>query len=228
MREIILHKFFEGEITAADLANDLDGSQERIGYDSTNIYVDRVESGSYKVRKQHLIALCDAFMAGDISSKGLNTIGFALMFSDFFEWDNDSKEGSIIAEVVSDWDNTSIGYEITDKNVWHWRQYLDTGFVNLDKNEIKYRTRSKGKLLGLYRQIDLILEKEWNPIGVSDVVRDEYQSYVPQIFRMKQKLASAKDIAEALYRIETDYMELPGNRENCERVAKMLVTLRVE
>lgn len=129
---------------------------------------------------------------------------------------------------MSDWDNTSIGYEITDKNVWHWRQYLDTGFANLDKNEIKYRTRSKGKLLGLYRQIDLILEKEWDPIGVSDVVRDEYQSYVPEIFRMKQKLASAKEIGEALYRIETDYMELPGNLENCERVAKMLVALRVE
>ncbi len=222
MKEEILHKYFKGQVTDNELVEDLKGSQERTGYDTINVYIESIAEGGFQVKTKHLEKLCDAFLNKIINSENLNTIGFALMASDFFEWDTNTKSGKIIGEVISDWDNTSIGYEITDKNVWHWQRYLETGFNNLDKNEIKYKIRSKGKYLNLYRQIDLILEKEWDPIGVSEIVRDEYQMYVPQIFKMKQNKSSGEEIGKVLYKLETEKMGLLGNRENCKRVGEMI------
>ena len=38
----------------------------------------------------------------------------------------------------------------------------------------------------LYNEIDKILWEDWDPIGVNDCegARDEYSSYVPQIYRL--------------------------------------------
>jgi len=227
MKEETLYKYFKGQLSETELSKDLKNSQIRTGYDTTNFYVNPKDTGHFKIEIKHLIMLCDAYLNKIISAKDLSTIGFALMGSDFFKWNTNSKSGKIIDEVISGWDNCEISYDITDKNVWHWRQYLDLGYNNLDKNELKLKSRSKGKFLNLYRQIDIILEKEWDPIGVSDIIRDEYQMYVSQIFQMTQKNASANEIEQALYIIETVRMGCFGNRENCQRVSKMIAELEI-
>lgn len=40
--------------------------------------------------------------------------------------------------------------------------------------------------LAFYKRIDEILFYKWDPIGISDSdwSRDEYQSYVPQVFKL--------------------------------------------
>ena len=56
--------------------------------------------------------------------------------------------------------------------------------------------------LALYNRIDEILWNDWDPIGVSkmeDWPRDEYHGYLPQVFQLALKDASAEDIAQYLH-----------------------------
>jgi hypothetical protein len=79
----------------------------------------------------------------------------------------------------------------------------------------------------LYNQIDEILWKFWDPIGVNDIedIRDEYQSYTPQILNLKICGSDALTIAEKLNDIEKKRMGLAGNINNCLDVAKMIIKL---
>ena len=77
----------------------------------------------------------------------------------------------------------------------------------------------------LYKIIDEILWKDWDPIGVNDIedVRDEYQNYTPQIFSLAIQGADKMKIAEHLYNIETVKMGMIGSRTNCEKIAEKIL-----
>ena len=76
----------------------------------------------------------------------------------------------------------------------------------------------------IYKSVDEILWNEWDPIGVNDVApRDEYQSYVPEIFSMLIQNRTDKEIADRLYNIETETIGVLGSREHCLKIAKKLV-----
>jgi len=76
----------------------------------------------------------------------------------------------------------------------------------------------------IYKSVDEILWNEWDPIGVNDVApRDEYQSYVPEIFSMLIQNRTDKEIADRLYNIETETIGVLGSREHCLIIAKKLV-----
>ncbi len=55
------------------------------------------------------------------------------------------------------------------------------------------------------QKIDEILWFDWDPIGVNDYpeARDEYRSYVPEIYDLKILGADRALIAERLLKIET-------------------------
>ena len=77
----------------------------------------------------------------------------------------------------------------------------------------------------LYKKIDEILWKEWDPIGVNDIddVRDEYQSYTPHIFSLTIHGADKIEIAEHLFKLETVNMGMTGNKNHCEDVAQKII-----
>lgn len=79
--------------------------------------------------------------------------------------------------------------------------------------------------LALYKRIDGILWKEWDPIGISDIpeARDEYYDYLPQVFKLAIEGASAKTIAEYLHSVETETMGLSGNLKHCKEVANIIL-----
>jgi len=79
----------------------------------------------------------------------------------------------------------------------------------------------------LYNQIDEILWRFWDPIGVNyiDDARDEYQSYTSQIFNLKIGDNDALTIFDNLIDIEKTKMGLAGNVNNCIDVAKMIIEL---
>lgn len=79
----------------------------------------------------------------------------------------------------------------------------------------------------LYEQIDEILWFEWDPIGVNvyEEARDEYYSYLPQIFNLKISEANIEIIAAALFKIETQIMCLLGNIAHCREIAGKIVDL---
>ena len=76
-----------------------------------------------------------------------------------------------------------------------------------------------------YELIDEIFWKDWDPIGINDIedIRDEYQSYTPQIFNLVIKRADKIEIADQLYRFETIDMGLKGNKIHCEEVAQKII-----
>jgi hypothetical protein len=59
-------------------------------------------------------------------------------------------------------------------------------------------------------ELNLLLWALWNPIGAS-VPLDEYESYVPPIWKLLVVDASVEDIAAELRRIEQDQMDSAGN-----------------
>lgn len=76
----------------------------------------------------------------------------------------------------------------------------------------------------LYKQVDSILWNDWDPIGVNKIApRDEYQSYVPEIFSLLIQNRTDKEIADRLYKIETETIGVLGSREHCLKIAKKLI-----
>jgi hypothetical protein len=79
----------------------------------------------------------------------------------------------------------------------------------------------------LYEAIDLILWKDWDPIGINDIApRDEYQGYTPTIYRLKTSGADEETIAKTLHEIETETIGVEGSIEHCRRVADKIISLK--
>ena len=76
----------------------------------------------------------------------------------------------------------------------------------------------------LYKKIDDILWFDWAPIGINDMApRDEYQSYVPEIFALVKSKANRNEIANRLFKLETENMGMSGTLENCLTIADKIL-----
>ena len=67
------------------------------------------------------------------------------------------------------------------------------------------------------------LNRDWDPIGVRDVVDDEYESYVTGIAQMLTSGRNQSALGRHLHRIECDSMGLRGNPQRCDHAAKLLL-----
>jgi hypothetical protein len=76
----------------------------------------------------------------------------------------------------------------------------------------------------LYKKIDDILWFDWDPICINNIApRDEYQSYVPEIFGLVKSNADRQEIAKRLFKLETENMEMSGTLENCLTIADKIL-----
>ena len=77
----------------------------------------------------------------------------------------------------------------------------------------------------LYRRTDEILHYLWDPIGVSDVpqARDEYHSYLPNVYARLIKNPKENEIVEYLTTVEAESMGLTPNLEKALNVAQVLI-----
>jgi hypothetical protein len=77
----------------------------------------------------------------------------------------------------------------------------------------------------LYRRVDEVLYYVWDPIGVCSYpeARDEYQSYIPQIFSMLKNTKTKKEIVEYLTNLSKDQMGLDLAVDKTEDVADLLI-----
>jgi hypothetical protein len=73
-----------------------------------------------------------------------------------------------------------------------------------------FRNRAKR----YHNAIHDILLKEWDPIGIANVpeASDEYDSYVPGVYKRLISRVSEDDLFDHLWMIETEQMGLCGNR----------------
>lgn len=137
MTEQKLKEYFENILTAEELVLDLNGSRDQTSAQTTSIYIDTIEEGEFEITKAHLLKLCNDTLNEYLLPVDLNAIAFAIITSDFFHWNKDSKDTEIIEEVLYDWDNPEIGYDLSIKNVGLWKEYLETGNYNFDEQELK-------------------------------------------------------------------------------------------
>ncbi|HTS16554.1 MAG TPA: hypothetical protein VMP11_03180 [Verrucomicrobiae bacterium] len=78
-----------------------------------------------------------------------------------------------------------------------------------------------------HQAIHDILIKEWDPIGVGDEPRaqDEYDSYVPGVYKHLIHRSPERDLFDYLQHIETKRMCLHANRAHTEKIVKRLMSL---
>ncbi|MDO6766189.1 hypothetical protein [Agarivorans sp. 1_MG-2023] len=78
---------------------------------------------------------------------------------------------------------------------------------------------------GLYRRVDEILFYLWDPIGVCDIpmARDEYQSYLPQVFKLLLNDSKDHEISAYLIKVESGSMGMSANSKKAIEVARLLI-----
>ena len=80
----------------------------------------------------------------------------------------------------------------------------------------------------LHRRVDEVLYYQWDPIGISKSAwsREEYQSYLPMVFKLLLLHDTATDIADYLNTISTQAMGLNSNIEHDSAIAEFLIELK--
>jgi len=76
----------------------------------------------------------------------------------------------------------------------------------------------------LYKRIDEVLHYIWDPIGICGVpeARDEYYSYIPEVFKLSKYKNSEKHIVEYLNKIRSENMGLGSDSKKCIEVAYII------
>lgn len=120
MREAVLADFFRGRVTARELAVDLRGSTTRVSEIQTTTEIEDM-TAPFRVTREMAIALCDAVLSGQLPAEELETVGFALVASDNFHWDEVDDEP---AKTFYDWSAPEINFPLTHDNVRMFRDRL--------------------------------------------------------------------------------------------------------
>lgn len=121
MREEVLRRFFEGKCSAAELALDVAGSARREDVICTVVTIEDMKQ-PFTVTADMGIRLCDAVLQGELPPDALETIGFALISSEAFQWDGEQDD--VLANVIADWSCPEVNYPLTRENVGRCRDWL--------------------------------------------------------------------------------------------------------
>ena len=115
----MLARFFNGTITGAALANDLEGSEKQVSTLQSTVEIEDMQE-EFVVSRAMAIGLCDAVLNNELQPESLATIGFALMASDRFVWDGND----VLGDIIADWSCPEINYQLTLANVGRFRRWL--------------------------------------------------------------------------------------------------------
>lgn len=139
MDEQVLRDFFVGTISGKDLAASVRGSVSHPSENVSLVHIDDMR-GEFTVTREMAVKLCDSVLIGGLPACDLETIGFALMASDHFGWDEDD----LLANVIGDWSCPEINYPLTLDNIARFRQWLLE--VEPYPEKPKPRSRRRGRL----------------------------------------------------------------------------------
>lgn len=123
MREEELKRYFVGEATVDELANELRGSIVELGNLASAVRIADMD-GTFELNRHHLIMLCNAINQKHLQAEALSAIAFALLASDAFEWDDE-----VISEVLSDWSAPEINFELNTETISMHREWLTSSIM---------------------------------------------------------------------------------------------------
>ncbi len=90
--------------------------------------------------------------------------------------------------------------------------------------------RTSPQAVELHRRCDEVLHYMWDPIGVSGIpaARDEYDSYVPQVFSLVWNGSDEAALVRYLLSVESEQMGLAANPSRANEVAEVICNWRSE
>ena len=95
--------------------------------------VDMIQEGEFEIEPKHLIAVCDDVLENKMAPGHLDNLAFILIGSDYFTWDTEDRDGEKVGEVLMEWCNLTINFPLTVHNVRQWKNYLSTGYREMDR-----------------------------------------------------------------------------------------------
>jgi hypothetical protein len=116
-----LQGFFVGTASAKELEAEASSNRpnERGAQSWVSGYIWDRDSEELTVARPMMIALCDAFLRGDLTAGGLAEVVRMLIVSELFVWDDD-----LIAQMIHEWDSPEINYALTPENIEECKQRL--------------------------------------------------------------------------------------------------------
>ena len=125
----------------ATLRRDLSGAIVATGPRSCSQHIVDM-STDYDLKPEHLVMLCDAVLSGDLEPDDLETIGFCLVASDHFGWNDDTPPGDVIGQTVHDWSAPEVNYRMTRDTVRKFRERLVTGSDLFIRDDVSKQTEA--------------------------------------------------------------------------------------
>lgn len=116
MTEPKIRDYLTGEITVLELVKD-DRKDNKIR--AYYKMVEAIEDGEFRITRDHLLKLSNDVLNNSLELSILESFSFVLIGSEYFEW-----EGDVISTVIFEWNNPTINYPLTIKNVREWRKFL--------------------------------------------------------------------------------------------------------
>jgi hypothetical protein len=130
MNEQTLRDYFDDLISTDILYMDVEGCEVRTFHNVIRTSIENInEDGEYIITRSLLLKLCNDVLARNLKPNHLTTISFALICSDYFQWDTNDDE--VVTNVIFDWDNSDINYPVTIENLKKWKHYLITNEYTL-------------------------------------------------------------------------------------------------
>src|SRR5205807_1323374 len=111
----------------SQLNDDLAGSIVQTSHDVFTYYVNPMD-GKFQVDPSHLVKLCDAVLAGQVNPEHLEVVGYCLVVSDHFFYQEQSDDGNLVSDTAFDWASPETNYALTLPNVWKFRYRLLNGY----------------------------------------------------------------------------------------------------
>ena len=90
------------------------------------------------------------------------------------------------------------------------------------------KIRDRLKRDSLYSSIGDILLNQWDPLGLSEKTSrvDEYNVYVPVIYRLAMEIDCVDELVEQLSRIACETVGVETNLHNDKRAARLIMAIK--
>ncbi|HEY1994127.1 MAG TPA: hypothetical protein VGG81_06970 [Edaphobacter sp.] len=135
------------EVQTADLVEDLRNSVTHLNAIASKVAIEDMQD-SFLVNREHLLMLCDAFLSARLTSVALNTIAFALIASDHFEWHDDT-----MSEVLHDWSAPEINFPLNEETIKMHRSWLTDTATPLQRQIIKQASTTRNRLISVREKV---------------------------------------------------------------------------
>lgn len=126
MRATILRDFLAGSVAAEALDQDVVGAFKSSGQDSFQLRMEDM-CEPFAVAPVHLIRLCDAVVEGRLDPEALRAIGFGMIASDHFEWDDSTEEGMRVSVALYAWASPEANYTLSIETAKKFKERLVSG-----------------------------------------------------------------------------------------------------